>query len=65
MSRFGDLIRGKAAEAPAPAPAPVPTPVFDFSFDTLGGFTQDEVDASNREAQLGAFFDDMIFDQQL
>ncbi len=50
---------------PSPAPAPDPTPVFDFSFDTLGGFTQDEVDASNREAQLGAFFDDMIFDQQL
>ena len=24
MSRFGDLIRGKAAEAPAPAPAPAP-----------------------------------------
>ena len=27
MSRFGDLISGKAAEAPAPAPAPAPTPV--------------------------------------
>ena len=27
MSRFGDLIRGKAAEAPAPAPAPAPEPV--------------------------------------
>ncbi len=47
------------------SPEPDPAPVFDFSFDTLGGFTQDEVDASNREAQLGAFFDDMIFDQQL
>jgi len=50
---------------PEPSPEPDPAPVFDFSFDTLGGFTQDEVDASNREAQLGAFFDDMIFDQQL
>ena len=28
MSRFGDLISGKAAEAPAPAPAaPAPEPV--------------------------------------
>ena len=30
MSRFGDLIRGKAPEpaaAPAPAPAPAPEPV--------------------------------------
>jgi hypothetical protein len=26
MSRFGDLIRGKTAEAPAPAPAPAPVP---------------------------------------
>ena len=50
---------------PSPDPSPAPAPVFDFSFDTLGGFSQDEVDASNREAQLGAFFDDMIFDQQL
>jgi GH24 family phage-related lysozyme (muramidase) len=51
--------------SPSPDPSPSPAPVFDFSFDTLGGFTQDEVDAPNREAQLGAFFDDMIFDQQL
>jgi len=26
MSKFGDLIRGKAPEAPAPKPAPAPTP---------------------------------------
>tara|TARA_R100001460_G_scaffold74517_1_gene115674 strand:- start:980 stop:1135 length:156 start_codon:yes stop_codon:yes gene_type:complete len=26
MSRFGDLISGKAAEAPAPAPKPVVKP---------------------------------------
>jgi len=48
-----------------PSPDPSPAPVFLPDFDVLGGFTQDEVDASNREAQLGAFFDDMIFDQQL
>ncbi len=45
----------------SPDPSPSPAPVFLPDFDVLGGFTQDEVDASNREAQYSG----MIFDQQL
>jgi len=29
MSKFGDLVSGKKAEAPAPAPAPAPAKVTD------------------------------------
>ena len=29
MSKFGDLVSGKKAEAPAPAPAPAPVKVTD------------------------------------
>ena len=29
MSKFGDLVSGKKAEAPAPAPAPEPVKVTD------------------------------------
>lgn len=47
--------------SPDPSPSPSPAPVFLPDFDVLGGFTQDEVDASNRAAQYSG----MIFDQQL
>ena len=60
-----DTYRPPSSPVVLPDPSPAPAPVFLPDFDVLGGFTQDEVDASNREAQLGAFFDDMVFDQQL
>ena len=65
MSRFGDLVRGKAAPAPAPAPVveptPVPEPVVEEvvaeepvrARDERGHFIADDPSTPENEAWVG------------
>ena len=60
MSRFGDLVRGKAAPAPAPAPVveptPAPEPVVEEPVrarDERGHFIADDTSTPENEAWVG------------
>ena len=60
MSRFGDLVRGKAAPAPAPAPVveptPAPEPVVEEPVrarDERGHFIADDPSTPENEAWVG------------
>lgn len=63
MSRFGDLVRGKAAPAPAPAvePTPAPEPVVEEvvtekpvrARDERGHFIADDPSTPENEAWVG------------
>jgi hypothetical protein len=49
MSKFGDLVSGKAAPAPAPAPTPTPEPVR----DDKGHYVADDPSTPENEAWVG------------
>ena len=51
MSKFGDLLSGKAAAAPAPAPTPVPEPV--RARDDKGHYVADDPSTPENEAWVG------------
>ncbi len=51
MSKFGDLLSGKAAAAPAPAPTPAPEPV--RARDDKGHYVADDPSTPENEAWVG------------
>lgn len=61
MSRFGDLVRGKAAPAPAVEPTPAPEPVVEEvvteepvrARDERGHFIADDPSTPENEAWVG------------
>ncbi len=53
MSKFGDLLSGKKAEAPAPAPAPEPVVEAKRARDDKGHYVADDPSTPENEAWVG------------